>query len=402
MKKSENKSYRGITLKVNPTKEQKDLMWKHVNHSRFIYNYMLERYWEALDNDKYIDYKDMLSLLKEMKNNKDYDFLNEISRKTLVGKIDDLRETLIKYHNNEIRKPKFKSKKREPKRFPIRYDRMHFNKEKHVKVEKIGYLKISNGTYKNNKSVLENESIKPLNPKCYYDGKYWYVSFSIEVDNQYKKEKDTTNEVIGIDLGSGKKHVICSNRKIYGNIIYSTKMKRLEKKLADLQKKVSNKYDKNYTKTNNILKLENKISKIYRKMSNIRKNHIHSITKDIVEQYPQEIIVEDIRVRDLIKDRGYTAQKRKQIQFSNFYMIRQQLQYKCEDRGIKFTVADTYYPSSQICSKCEERKRNSLKLQLGDKIFKCNTCGYEEDRDINASINLKNYHNSQWLKEQNQ
>ena len=78
MKKLENKNYRGITLKVNPTKEQKDLMWKHVNHSRFIYNYMLERYWEALDNDKYIDYKDMLSLLKEMKNNKDYDFLNEI------------------------------------------------------------------------------------------------------------------------------------------------------------------------------------------------------------------------------------------------------------------------------------------------------------------------------------
>lgn len=179
-------------------------------------------------------------------------------------------------------------------------------------------------------------------------------------------------------------------------------MKRLEKKLADLQKKASNKYDKNYTKTNNILKIEYQITKIYRKMSNIRKNHAHSITKEIVESYPKEIIVEDIRVRDLIKDKGYSRQKRKQIQFSNFYMIRQQLQYKCKDRGIKFTVADTYYPSSQICSKCGERKRNSLKLQLSDKIFKCNTCGYEEDRDINASVNLKNYHNSLWVKEQNQ
>ena len=396
-----NKSYRGIILKVNPSKEQEQLMWKHVNHSRFIYNYMLEKYWEALDNDNYIDHKDMLTLLKDMKNTEEYEFLNTVSRKTLVGKIDDLRDVLIKYHNQEVRKPKFKSKKRGPKRFPIRYDRMHFKKEKHVKVEKLGNLRISNGSYKNNKSVLEQENIKPLNPKCYYDGKHWYVSFSLEVDNQYKREKENTNEVIGIDLGSGKKHVICSDRKIYGNIIYSKKMKRLEKKLVDLQKRVSNKYDINYTKTSNILKLENKITKIYRKMSNIRKNHVHNITKEIVEKYPQEIIVEDIRVRDLIKDRGYTGQKRKQIQFSNFYMIRQQLQYKCEDRGIKLTVADTYYPSSQICSNCEDRKRNSLKLQLSDKIFKCNTCGYEEDRDINASINLKNYHKSQWLKEQN-
>ena len=401
MKNTKNKCYRGIKLKVNPTQEQEDLMWKHVNHSRFIYNYMLERYWEALDNHQYIDHKDMMNTLKEIKKTDKFSFLNEVSRKTLVCKIDDLREALIKYHNHKIRKPKFKSKKREPKRFPIRYDRMHFNKDKYVKVEKLGYLRISNGTYKNNKHILTRDTIKPLNPKCYYDGKYWYVTFSIEVDNQYKKEKETTNEVIGIDLGSGKKHVICSDNKIYGNIIYSKKMKRLEKRLANLQIKLRNKYDKNYTKTNNILKLENKIVKIYRKMSNIRKNHVHEITKDIVNRYPKEIIVEDIRVRELIKDRGYTTQKIKQIQYSNFYMIRQQFQYKCEDRGIKFTVANTYYPSTQICSNCGERKRNALKLQLSDKIFKCNTCGYEEDRDINASINLKNYHKSQWLLEQN-
>lgn len=397
-----NKSYRGIILKVNPSKEQEQLMWKHVNHSRFIYNYMLEKYWEALDNDNYIDHKDMLTLLKDMKNTEEYEFLNTVSRKTLVGKIDDLRDVLIKYHNQEVRKPKFKSKKREPKRFPIRYDRMHFKKEKHVKVEKLGNLRISNGSYKNNKSVLEQENIKPLNPKCYYDGKHWYVSFSIEVDNQYKREKETTKEVIGIDLGSGKKHVICSDGTMYGNIIYSKRMKRLEKKLEDLQRKLSNKYDINYTKTNNILKLERKVSNVYRKMANIRKNRIHTMTKEIVEKYPSEIVVEDIRVRDLIKDRGNTKQKRKQIQNSNFYMFRQQIQYKGEDRGIKVTVASTYYPSTQICNCCGERKRNALKLQLSDKVFKCTICGYEEDRDLNASKNLRDYSNSQWLKEETQ
>ncbi|UVD42517.1 transposase [Staphylococcus phage vB_SauM-V1SA19] len=392
---SDKKTYRGITLKVNPTKEQEELMWKHVNHSRFIYNYMLERYWKALDNGKYIDHKNMISILKEIKNDDKYSFLNEVSRKTLVGKIDDLRETLIKYHNHEIRKPKFKSKKREPKRFPIRYDRMHFNKEKHVKVEKLGYLRISNGTYKNNKSVLENESIKPLNPKCYYDGKYWYISFSIEVDNQYKKEKDNTNEFIGIDLGI-KTLATCSNGKSYKNINKSSKVKKLEKKLSRLQRQLSRKYEMNkqgkkFIKTNNIIKLEKEIKLLHRKLSNIRNTYIHTMTKEIVEQYPSEIVIEDLKVSNLRKNKHLSTS----ISKANWYTIREYLTYKCEDRGILLTIANQYYPSSQTCSNCGNHLTKQDKLSLSQRTYKC-SCGTNLDRDLNASINLKNYRYSNW------
>lgn len=395
---SEEKTYRGIILKVNPSSEQEELMWKHVNHSRFIYNYMLERYWEGLDNGKFIDHKQMLSMLKEMKNTEEYSFLNEISRKTLVGKIDDLREALIKYHNHEVRKPKFKSKKRESKRFPIRYDRMHFKKEKHVKVEKLGYLQISNGSYKNNKYVLEQEETKPLNPKCYYDGKYWYVSFSIEVDSQYKKEKELTNEVIGIDLGI-KTLAYCSNGKIYKNINKSSKVKKLEKRLKRLQRQVSRKYEMNkegktFVKTTNIIKLEQEIKLLHRRLSNIRNNHIHTMTKEIVEELPQEIVIEDLKVSNMKKNKNLS----KHISKANWYKIREYLTYKCEDRGILLTIANTYYPSTQTCSHCGYQLTKQDKMSLSQRTYKC-SCGNNLDRDYSASLNLKNYRYSKWYQD---
>ncbi|BCK59786.1 transposase [Staphylococcus phage vB_SauH_DELF3] len=370
-------------------------MWKHVNHSRFIYNYMLERFWKALDNGSDIDHKNMISILKECKNDDMYSLLREVSRKILVGQIDDLRETFIKYHNHEISKPKCKSKKRQPKRFPIRYDRMHFNKEKHVKVEGLRYLRICNGTYKYNSSVLENASIKPLNPKCYPVGKYWYISFSIEVDNTYKIAKDNTNEVLGIDLGS-KTLATCSNCKFCKNINKSSKVKKHLKKLSRLIRQLKRKYEMNkqgkkFIKENNIILLEIEISRLHRKHCNIRNNHIHTMTKEIVEQYSSEIVIPDLKVSFLLKNKQVSIS----ISKPNWYTIRDCLTYKCEDKGIDLTVANTYYPSSQTCSNCGNRLTKQDKLSLLQRTYKC-SLGHNLDRILNASINLKNYRYYNW------
>lgn len=73
--------------------------------------------------------------------------------------------------------------------------------------------------------------------------------------------------------------------------------------------------------------------------------------------------------------------KIKETEFPKIY-------YKCAWRGIKFILADRYYPSSKICSNCGSIKDE---LSLSERIYKCNECGYEIDRDLNASINLRNY-----------
>ena len=409
-------TYRSIVLKVKPDKEQEKIMWKHINYSRFIYNYMLEKYWGNLEKGVFIDQKTMSYLLTNMKKCKEYSFLNEVSRKTLVGKINDLSGTLIRYHKQEINRPKFKSKKKEYKIFPLRHDRIHFNKYRHIKLEKIGYLKISNGTYNNYKDIIEGESFKPHNTKCYFDGKYWYVSLAYKVEKQDFKE--LTKETIGIDLGL-KTLVTCSNGKTYKNINKSQRVKKLEKQLKRKQRQLSRKYEMNkdklgiyhldkegkpvktkkgsykisLLKTKNIIKLEKEILLLSRKLKNIRNNHIHTMTKEIVERYPQEIVIEDLKVRNMLKNKHLS----KHISKANWYKFREYITYKCEDKGILLTVANTYYPSSQTCSNCGKQKTKQDKLSLKDRTFNCE-CGNTLDRDLNASLNLRDYRYSKWYK----
>ncbi len=78
----------------------------------------------------------------------------------------------------------------------------------------------------------------------------------------------------------------------------------------------------------------------------------------------------------------------KKIQEQKFYEFKRQLKYKCNWYGIKLIVADRFYPSSKTCYKCGNIKKN---LKLSDRVYKCSKCGLEINRDLNASINLREY-----------
>ena len=78
----------------------------------------------------------------------------------------------------------------------------------------------------------------------------------------------------------------------------------------------------------------------------------------------------------------------KHIAPQGFYEIRRMLEYKCEKFGIEFVVADTFYPSSKLCSKCGHKKD---KLCLCERVYHCLKCNFSCDRDLNASYNLANY-----------
>ena len=130
------------------------------------------------------------------------------------------------------------------------------------------------------------------------------------------------------------------------------------------------------------------------KRKNIRNTHIHTMTKEIVEQLPQEIVIEDLKVSNMTKNKHLAPS----ISKANWYTIRKYLEYKCEDRVILLTVANTYYPSSQTCSCCGNRLTKQDKLSLKDRTYKC-SCGNNLDRDYNASLNLMNYRYSKWYQD---
>lgn len=129
--------------------------------------------------------------------------------------------------------------------------------------------------------------------------------------------------------------------------------------------------------------IERQIQQIYRKLANIRKNHIHQTTTSIVRTKPYRVVIEDLEVSNMMKNRDLSNAISKQ----GFYEFRRQLEYKCKFRGIELIIADRFYPSSKICSKCGEIKKD---LKLKDRVYKCD-CGLIIDRDLNASINLSKY-----------
>ena len=131
------------------------------------------------------------------------------------------------------------------------------------------------------------------------------------------------------------------------------------------------------------MKLEKKIKILHKKISDIRLNHIHQTTNTIVKTKPSRIVVEDLNVKGIMKNKHLSKAIQEQC-FNKFISI---LEYKSKFNSIEFVKADRFYPSSKMCSCCGKIKED---LRLKDRTYKCE-CGFIIDRDKNASINLASY-----------
>ena len=216
-----------------------------------------------------------------------------------------------------------------------------------------------------------------------FDGKYWYLSYTEDVETQVVDLPDYTDGV-GIDLGI-KTLATISDGTTVPNIKTFRRVRILNKRLKRLQRKVSRKYHINkcnkHNKTKNIIKLERQIKLIYRSLRNIRINHIRKFVSDLVKKQPQYIAIEDLNVKGMMKNK-YLA---KDIANCSFYTIREHLIRKATERHIAVRLVDRFYPSSKTCSNCGSYKKD---LKLGQRIYHCDNCQEKLDRDFNASLNI--------------
>ena len=133
----------------------------------------------------------------------------------------------------------------------------------------------------------------------------------------------------------------------------------------------------------NIIKQEKKIKLLYKKLTDIRNNNIHQTTSKIIKTLPKRIVLEDLNVKGMMKNKHLS----KSIAKCKFYEFRRQIEYKSKYYGIEVVLANRFYPSSKTCNKCGLIKSN---LKLSDRMFVCD-CGHVDDRDLNASKNLRDY-----------
>ena len=371
---------KSVKIRLSPTKEQEELMFQSVGIARFAYNWGLSK-WEEMYKEGIKPSK--AKIRKEFNNsirkNDDFKWLYNVSGQITAQAFADLEDAYKNFFDGLAQRPKFKNKKKSKKSFYVRYDAIKFSNNR-VNIEKIGKVK-----YSSNYKIPKLD--KYTNPRCHFDGKYWYLTFGFEHgESQASLNEDLS---IGIDLGISHLAIVNHLDNPIKNINKSKEVRRLKKKLKRLQRQVSRKYEMNkkgskFVKTNNIIKLERQIKLVHRRLNNIRNNHIHQATSKIIKLNPYRVVMEGLNVSGMMKNK-HLAEK---IAEQKFYEFKRQMKYKCEFNKIEFFEADRWYPSSKACSCCKNIKKD---LKLSDRTYNCNECGLVIDRDKNASINLGNY-----------
>ena len=373
---------KSFKTEINPTTEQKIKIHKTIGTCRYVYNFYLAHNRVLYDNgEKFMSGKSFSVWLNNeyIPNHPEYLWIKEVSSKAVKKSIEDANTAFTGFFKKRSGFPRFKKKsKSDVKMYFVRNNATDCKCERHrISIPTIGWVKLKEKGYI--PTTKQGYVIKSgtVSMKA---GRY-YVSALVEIPDT--KVTNNCNEGIGIDLGL-KDFAVVSTGKSFKNINKSAKIKKLEKQLRREQRCLSRKYEnlkKGESAQKNIQKQKQKVQKLHHRTDNIRTDYINKAIAGIVKTKPSHITIEDLNVRGMMKNRHLS----KAVASQKFYEFRTKLKVKCDDNGIELRVVDRFYPSSRLCHCCGFVKKD---LKLSDRIYRCK-CGYEEDRDFNASLNLR-------------
>ena len=382
---------RAYKVEIKPTLKQIQKINQSIGICRWLYNEYL-----STNNKLYVQYKEGFIDKKqafisanefdkyinnEVKVLEEYAWINNCGSKARKKAIQNAETAYKRFFKGQSKFPRFKKKSKSDVKlyFPknnkgdwkVERHRIMIPTLKNVRLKEYGYIPVG-------AKVISGTVSKKANR--------YYVSVIIDTDI---KPQNNINQGIGIDLGI-KDFAICSNKQTYKNINKTQKVKKIEKKLLREQRKLSRKYEslkirnkkeKGVATRQNIQKQIAKVQILHQRLTNIRTDYINKIVSSVVRNKPQYITIEDLNVKGMMKNKHLS----KAVAQQKFYEFRTKLTNKCNVLGIELRIVDRFYPSSKLCHSCGSIKKD---LKLKDRIYKCE-CGYVEDRDYNASLNLR-------------
>lgn len=373
---------RTIKCVLYPTSQQIELFNKISGIARFTYNHCLAFKIKKYEEGYSTSIKDCVNEIKRIKYTDDFKWIQEAPEAVTKQVVKDLDRAFKNFYKKTSKFPRFKSKKNSKYSFYQRTDNLKITKD-YLYLTKIGKVKYR-CTQKDRPFIEKDSDFK--NPRVTFDGKYWILTFGVEVKPSIEK---LTGGIIGIDLGI-KTLATLSNGKIYKGLRYDTSYSKYYNKLKRMQRKLSHKYECNknigndkYYESNHIKNIKKEIKILNKKLRDIRNTYLDTITKEIVKTKPSLIVMEDLDVKGMMKNKHLSER----VQEQSFYMFKLKLKNKAEMYGIDFMEANRFYPSSKLCSSCGAIKKD---LKLKDRTYECD-CGLLMCRDLNASINLMNY-----------
>ncbi|MDM0854200.1 transposase [Clostridium perfringens] len=391
-----NKLKRAYKVEINPTDEQKSKIHQTIGVSRFIYNFYIARNKEIYHREgKFISGMDFSKWLNKeyIPNNQDKKWIKEVSSKATKQAIMNGDKAFRDFFKGAKGFPRFKKKKNQDvKAYFPKNNKTDWTIERHrVKIPTLGWVRLKEFGYIQTNSIVKSGTVSQKADRYYVSILVEERDIKISNSNIGIKIANTNNEGLGIDLGI-KEFAVCSDGIKFKNINKTSTVKKVEKKLKREQRKLSRKYESlkirnkkekggNATRQN-IQKQVVKVQKLHQRLRNIRTDYINKIVSSIIKQKPSYITIEDLNVKGMMKNKHLS----KAIASQKFFEFKTKLTVKCKENHIELRIVDRFYPSSKTCSSCGKVKKD---LKLSDRIYKCD-CGFTIDRDLNASINLKN------------
>jgi putative transposase len=393
-----------FTIRLFPTEEQEHLLWQAVNARRNAYNFGLAVQMERFKNkEKLLSAIELRDLYKQEKPkwvsddvavNNHYQAFIDLSEayaryfkhqknkhgmerysKKKIAKFKRLGKTLTVY--DQECHPKFKIRFKCSDSFSPQCDSVHIRHKKnfgyYVSVARVGKVKCD---FSHMADTLINPTIKHENDK-------WLLVFGLPVSEMNK----TLDGFVGIDLGVKDIATIAYDDRVerIKNINKTSKMRKLEKRRKRAQRKMSRRFKENQKQSANYQKSLKSYRNLSRKLRNVRRDYTHKSTRKIIDTLPLRIGLEDLCVQGMLKNKHLS----KAVQDCNLSEFVRQLKYKAAFQGTEIVQVSRWFPSTQTCSGCGNVKTGKDKLKLSDRIYKCDVCGLEVDRDDNASLNLR-------------
>ena len=352
---------KSIKVRLELNNEQSTYALQHCGVARHAWNWGLSVCKLALENKEKLPSGIDLhkKLVKEVKSANSWYY--EVSKCAPQQALRNLNTAFTRFFKKIAKFPQFKKRGQHDSFYTEGSIQIEGNS---IKLPKFGWVKMSEslGSFSVKNGVVSRTADE------------WFVSFKVPF---IPTKTVKINGIVGVDLGI-KTLATLSTGETYQN---KRAYKAHKRKLKLAQRQVSKKFKKGQKQSNNYKKAVLKVAKIHQKIANIRKDALHKLTTDLSKNHA-EIVIEDLNVKGMSKNRKLSSA----LLDGGFYEFKRQLTYKCDWYGSKMTVVDRFYPSSKTCSNCQNIKTD---LTLKDRIYKCNSCGFEIDRDLNAAINLK-------------
>ena len=387
---------RAYKIEINPTQKQKLKIHQTIGVSRFVYNFYIARNKEIYKKEgKFVSGMDFSKWLNNeyIPKNQDMKWIKEVSSKATKQAIMNGDKAFRDFFKKAKGFPRFKKKKNQDvKAYFPKNNKTDWTLERHrVKIPTLGWVRLKEFGYIPVNSLVKSGTVSQKADRYYVSILVEERDIEISNSNIGIKIFNHNNEGVGIDLGI-KEFAVCSDGIKFKNINKTSTIKKAEKKLKREQRKLSRKYEslkirnKNIREgratSQNIQKQIVKVQKLHQRLANIRTDYINKTVSKIVKQKPSYVTIEDLAVSNMMKNKHLS----KAIASQKFFEFKTKLISKCKQNNIELRIVDRFYPSSKTCSNCGKIKKD---LKLSDRIYKCD-CGFTIDRDLNASINLKN------------